>query len=127
MRHHRVVAGHDRVFAANPLWLAIPYIGDIDKLVSFNMARVDSGAIQPDARVVAIAVQQAVINARQHKVFHRIAGNCLGDQLTHNRTGYACIAIGKVKNIGLVTTWRFAFQFANAEMIGPGHPHAITL
>ncbi len=83
MRNDAVVTGQDRVARAHPVGLAGLDVRDVDIFVVRRVPDVDGGTVETDLYVGIFGVQQGVMRARSHQVFHGRAGYRCRYQVTH--------------------------------------------
>ena len=112
------------MFSANAMRLAVTHIGDIDMTVAIRMTDIDRRTVQADPRIVGFLIEQAIVDSRRHKVFHRITRNGFRNQLANERSCNTGVAVGEVKDIGLISPRRLIFKFTNTETLSARHAQA---
>ena len=112
------------MFSSNAMHFAVADIGDVDMPVAVHMPDFDRRAVKADPRIVGFLIEQAIVDPRKHKVFHRITRNGFRNQLTNERSCNTGVAVGEVKDIGLISPRRLIFKFTNTETMGTRHAQA---
>ena len=75
------------------------HIADEDGLA--GVANIDAGRVEPDADILPVTVELAVVEWRQHHVVHAVAGRDVRQQRAHQQPGERGVAVGEVVDIGL--------------------------
>ena len=97
---HHVEAREHRMARGDAMQLALAHVSDVDAAVA--VGDTDAGAVEPDAHVLAVAVELRVVERRQHDVVHGVARRDARHQGAHQEARERRVAVGEMVDVGLV-------------------------